>query len=147
MARLASTVGGGLRAAEASLEGIRIQASLAGKLHHLVVGVGGRDQVLIVIDQVVELPEGLGVLLVGATAGESGSAGPGMEGVNGKVLEDDLDLGIVGEEAADSVVKTAADGAFEVSKFHDGDGRFGIAEDRGVLEIELGDDFRQAGHW
>ncbi len=131
--------GGGLRAAEASLEGFWIQSGAGGEVHHFVVGVGGRNQILVVINKIVHLPEGFRVLLVGAAASDGGSACPRMNLVNGEILEDKFDLGIVGEHAAHGVVEIAADGAFEVTVLDDGDGRFGITIDRSAFEIELGD--------
>ena len=83
-------------------------------IHKLIVGRGGRDEVLIVVDQVIELPEGFGVLHVCTAAGEGGGAGPGMEALQGKVLEDDLNLRIVGQDAAKGVVQSAADWALEI---------------------------------
>src|SRR5580692_12232303 len=59
----------GLRRAHAGLEGVLVDPSLASILEHLVPDVGGRDQVLIIVNQIVELPECLGVLLVGAASG------------------------------------------------------------------------------
>ena len=130
--------GGGLGGGEAGFEGVLVQVGLAGEVDDLVVDVGGGDQVLLVIDEIVELPEGGGVLLVGAAPGERCRARPGMEGVEGEILEDELDLRIVGQDAAQGIVEVAADGAFEVGEFDDGDGGFGVAEDRRFGEVELG---------
>src|SRR5258708_83183 len=66
-----------------------------------------------------------------------------MQGVEGEILEDELHLRIVGQEAGKSVVKIAADGAFEVGELDNGYGGFRVAEDRGFGQIELGGVFRQ----
>ena len=72
-------LGGGLRAGHAGFEGLGIETGSGGIVEHFLVGVGGGDEVLVVVDQVVDLPEGLGVLLVGAASGEGGGSGPGMD--------------------------------------------------------------------
>jgi len=131
-------LGGGLGRGEAGLEGVLVQVGLAGEVEDLVIDVGGGDQVLLVVDEIVELPEGGGILLVGAAAGERGGARPGMDLIDGEILEDELDLRIVRQKAVEGVVEVAADGAFEVGELDDGDGGFGIAEDRGFGQIELG---------
>jgi hypothetical protein len=130
--------GGGLGRGETGLEGVLVQVGLAGEVEDLVIDVGSGDQVLLIVDVIVELPEGGGILLEGAAPGERGGACPGMNLVNGEILEDELDLRVVGQEAAESVVEVAADGAFEVGELDDGYGGFGIAEDRRFGEVELG---------
>jgi hypothetical protein len=92
---------------------------------------------LLVVDVIVELPEGVGVLLVGAAPGKRGSARPGMNLVDGEILEDELDLRIVGQEAAEGVVEVAADGAFEVGELDDGDGSI-LASRRPEFPISVG---------
>ena len=59
--------GGGFGAGHAGLEGVRIQADLRGVVRELGIGIFGRDDVLIVVDKVIKLPEGLGVLVIGAS--------------------------------------------------------------------------------
>lgn len=134
-------LGSDLWAGQAGLEAVGIEIGAAGVVQHFLVNVGGRDEVLIVIDRVVELPERLGVLLVGTAASDGGGTSPGMQGVNGKVFEDELDLRVLGEQTAKGVVETAADGAFEVSVFDDGDGGVGIAEDRRAVGLDFGSVF------
>jgi len=131
--------GGGLRAAHARFEGIGIEAGAASVVKHLVPGIRSRNDVLIVINKVVELPEGFGVLLIGAAAGNRGATGPRVKGFQGKVLEDDFDLRVLGEESAEDVVEAAADRALEVRILDDRDGCFRIAKDGSIREFELGD--------
>src|SRR3974377_2049430 len=99
--------GGSLRAAHARFEGINIEAGAASVVKHLVPGIRSRNDVLIVINEVVDPPEGFGVLLIGAAAGNRGGAGPRVKGFQGKVLEDDFDLRVLGEESAEGVVEAA----------------------------------------
>ena len=141
MARLASTSAAACGLLRQDLKVSVLRPARASEVDHFVVGIGGGDEVLIVVDQVVHLPEGFGVLLVGAASGEGGGARPGMDLVDGKILEDEFDLGIFGQQAADGVVEVAADGAFEVAVFDEGDGSFGIAEDGSALEVKFGDVF------
>src|SRR6202045_5421087 len=65
--------GGGFGAGETGLEGVGIQADLRGVVGQLGVGIFGRDDVLIVVDEVVKLPEGLGLLVIGAAASYGGT--------------------------------------------------------------------------
>src|SRR5207245_11163768 len=84
------------RAGYACLDRIGVQARLAGVVHNFCPGVGGGYDLLIVINEVIHLPECLGVLLVGAPAGNGRRSGPGMKLLDGKVLEHDAYLaGIV----------------------------------------------------
>jgi len=88
---------GGLGRGEAGFEDVSVQVGLGGEVEDLVIDVGGGDQVLLVVDVIVELPESGGVLLVGAASGKRRGAGPGMDLVDGEILEDELDLRIVGQ--------------------------------------------------
>ena len=145
LAKLASTSAAAWGPVRQALKVSALRPAASGELQHLVPGGGGGDEFLVVVDEVVHLPEGFGVLLVGAAASEGGGAGPGVDGVEGKVLEDDLDLGIFGQEAAQGVVETAANGAFEVRKLDDSDGSFGVTEDGSVGGLDLGAHFRRGG--
>ena len=131
--------GGGLRATEAGLEGVGVETRTASEVDHFVIGVGGGDDFLIVVDQVIHLPEGFGILLVGAASGKSSGSSPGMNLVDGKIFEEEFDLGILGQQAAHGIVEIAADGAFEVSVFDEGDGSFRVAEYGNAFEVEFGD--------
>ena len=135
--------GGGLRAAHTGFEGVNVETGASGVVEHLVPGIRSRNDVLIIVDKVVHLPEGFGILLVGATAGNGGGASPGVQGFERKILEDDFDLRIVGKQSPESIVKAAADGTFKVRVFDDGDGGFGIAKDGGIRELEFGDVFSE----
>src|SRR5260370_38612003 len=61
--------GTGLRAGHAGLKRIGVQPGLTRVVQHFRPGVGGRDNFLIVIDEVIHFPKSLWCLLVGATAG------------------------------------------------------------------------------
>jgi len=135
--------GGGLRAAHTGFEGVNVETGASGVVEHLVPGIRSRNDVLIIVDKVVHLPEGFGILLVGATAGNGGGASPGVQGFERKILEDDFDLRIVGKQSPESIVKAAADGTFKVRVFDDGDGGFGIAKDGSIRELEFGDVFSE----
>ncbi len=139
---------GGLRSGHASLEGVLIEGRLASEVYNLVVDVRSADQVLLIVDEIVELPKSFGVLLVGTAPGEGRGASPGMDGIEGEILEDEFDLRIVGKNATHGVVEIAADRAFEVGVLDDSDGGLGIAEDGGVGEVHLGAIFDQGilGH-
>jgi len=121
--------GSGFGTGHASLKGVGIQSGLAGIIEHFLVGVGGGNEVLVVVDGVVHLPEGFGVLHVGTTAGDGSGAGPGVEIVERKILEDELGLRVIRQDAAQGVMEVAANRALEVGVFDDGDGGVGIAED------------------
>jgi len=131
--------GGSLRAAHARFEGIDIEAGAASVVKHLVPGIRSRNDVLIVINKVVDLPEGFGILLIGAAAGKRGGAGPRVKGFKGKVPEDDFDLRVLGEESAEDVVEAAADRTLEVRILDDRDRGFRVAEDGSIREFEFGD--------
>jgi hypothetical protein len=129
--------GGGLGAAHAGLEGIGVHATATSIIHHLVVGIRGGEEFLVVIDQVIHFPEGFGVLLISATASQGGGACPRVDGLDRKVLEDDLDLGVFGQKAPERVMEVAADRAFEVRVLDDGNGGIGITEDRSIPDGSL----------
>src|ERR1700739_3889946 len=135
--------GGSLRAAHTGFEGVHVETGASGVVEHLVPGIRSRNDVLIVVDKVVHLPEGFGVLLVGATAGKGGGASPGVQGFERKILEDNFDLRIVGKQSTESIVKAAADGAFKVRVFDEGDRGFGIAKDGSIRELEFRDVFSE----
>ena len=120
--------GGGLRGAHARFESIGIEAGAASVVKHLVPGIRSRNDVLIVINKVVELPESFGVLLIGAAAGKRGGTGPRVKGFQGKVLEQDFDLRVLGEEPAEDIVKAAANRTLEVRILDDRDCCFRIAK-------------------
>src|ERR1700746_1921425 len=69
----------GVGARHAAPEGVGVEAGLRGIVDHLGPGVFGRDDLLVVVNQVVKLPEGVGLLLVRAPAGNRGGARPRME--------------------------------------------------------------------
>ncbi len=79
----------GFRAGHAGLERIRVYTGLAGVVHHFRPGVRRGYDLLIVINEVIHLPEGLGVLLVGAPASNGRRSCPRMELLEGIVLEND----------------------------------------------------------
>src|SRR5215469_11750210 len=81
--------GGGVRAGHAALEGGCVQPGLSRVVGHFGPGVFRGDDLLVVVDEVVHSPEGLGLLLVRAAPGDGCGSGPGMELFEGKVLEDD----------------------------------------------------------
>ena len=57
----------------------------------------------------------------------------GVDLVNRKVFENELDLGVVREDAAHGIVEISADRAFKVRKLDDSDRSPGIAEDGGAV--------------
>src|SRR5260370_38791185 len=78
--------GGGFGAGHATLECFSLESRLTRIVHHFGPGSRRRNDVLIVVNQVIHLPEGLGVLLVSAAAGNGGGAGPGVQRRDRKVL-------------------------------------------------------------
>src|SRR5260370_242397 len=66
-------------AGHAALECSYIQMGLFGIIGHLCPGVGGRNNVLIVVDEFIDLPQGVRILLIGASAGNSRRPRPGGE--------------------------------------------------------------------
>src|ERR1700730_5440096 len=127
----------GFGAGETGLEGVGIQADLRGVVGQLGVGIFGRDDVLIVVNEVVKLPEGLGLLVIGAAASYGGTAGPGML-LEREILEHQAHLGIVDQEALKHVVEAPADRALEVGELHHGNSGLGVAPNGRVLDLELG---------
>src|SRR6202040_3793167 len=65
--------GGGFGAGHAALEAVWIQAYLRGVVRQLGIGIFGRDDVLIVVDKVVKLPEGLRILVIRTSSGDGGA--------------------------------------------------------------------------
>src|SRR5258706_6640789 len=68
---------------EAGLERRLVQTGLAGEVHGLVPRIRSRDEVLSLVEAVVELPERLGALLVGAASSQRGGFGPRMNLLDG----------------------------------------------------------------
>ena len=89
-----------LRASHTAPKGLGIQPSLAGKVAHLRPGVGRRNQLLLVIDQIVDLPERLGILFVSAMSRKRRGPRPGMQRLQREILEHHAHLRKVRQHAA-----------------------------------------------
>src|SRR5689334_25120963 len=77
--------GPGFRAGHTALKDLGFEPGLAGVFDHLAPGVCRRNDLLIVIDQVVDFPERLRLLLVSAAAGNGCRPRPRVELLEGKV--------------------------------------------------------------
>src|ERR1700674_456791 len=107
--------GPGLSTRHATLKGLDIDPGLASVVHHFCPDILCGDDFLVVINKVIYLPEGIGVLLIGASAREGCGAGPRMKRLDRKVLEDHANLpGIGRQQPSQSVMEIPADGALEV---------------------------------
>ena len=91
-----------------------------------------------VVDEVVHLPKSVGILLVGAAAGDGCGPGPRMKLLKRKIFEDQSHLAcIVRKHAAQYVVKAAADRALEVRVFHERNRSLGVAKRGRAVHLDL----------
>src|SRR5205085_3287441 len=92
--------GRGFGAGHAALKSALLQAGLDGIVRHLGPGVLRGNDLLVVVNQVIQLPEGLGFLLIRAAAGDGCSARPWVELFERKILEDYSHLSAVARQEA-----------------------------------------------
>src|SRR6266581_2818634 len=76
---------GCFRARHARLEGVGVQPDLLSVVHHLIPDVFRGNDRLVVINLVIQGPEGVGLLVVGASPCQRGSARPGVDVREGKI--------------------------------------------------------------
>src|SRR5262249_18575786 len=98
----------------------------------------GGNNLLVVVDEVIHFPKSAGILLVGAASSERRGASPGMQHLDGEILEDDSDLRIVLEHSSQYVVQAAAHRTLEVGELDQGNGRFRVAEGRSIFRLDHG---------
>src|SRR5260370_28146528 len=82
-------------------------------------------------------PECVGALLQNATSSDGCAHGPRMNRLERKILEDEANLGIFGQDSPQYVIELAAAGALEIAKFHKDDLCVGWALGCGALQIQF----------
>src|SRR5260370_38686825 len=82
-------------------------------------------------------PECVGALLQNATASDGCAHGPRMNRLERKILEDEANLGIFGQDSAQYVIELTAAGALEIAKFHKDNLCVGRALGCGTLQIQF----------
>src|SRR5580698_6105159 len=116
-----------------------VQAVLSGPFEDFGVEGIRRDLFLRVVHPVVEFPEGLCVLMEDAAAGDGGGSGPGVDGFERKILENNFNF--VGVELRQKLAQGGRFGfarrTLQISELDDGHRRVGGTEARLTVGEEL----------
>src|SRR5262249_58144097 len=96
-------------------------------------GVGGRDELLSIVEAVVNLPEGLRVLIVSTATRQGSRLGPRVNLFDREVLKVKLYQWIVRQQRSHLFMQLPANRAFKIGKLDDGYRGTGSTEGRHTL--------------
>src|SRR5437667_5410846 len=130
--------GGALLVVEAVVPGVHVDAGVGQVLGGLLLDVVLVDLGLVLEEALVELPEGVRLLLLGALGGDGARFGPRMEGQRvALVVEADLVAVLLQDLVLDRGVAPAAERTLEVGVLDDGHLGVGGTFDGLILQVDL----------